>query len=519
MKINMKVVNKIIFNTGVLYVKIILCVFISLWSVPLVLHALGASDYGLYNLIAGVISMLSFLNASMTLSLQRFMSITMGEGDYDKLNLIYNTGILLHFFLGLLLVLFLEFSSVFIFDGFLNVPLERIETAKTIFQYLIFSVFFTILSVPFDAVLNANENMLVYSIISIFEALLKLCIAFSLSWFYGDKLIFYGMGILCIVILVSIIKFLYVYYKYKELKLAIVKNFSKASFKDMLGFIGWGTLGSGAIVSRNQGIAILLNQFYGTVVNAAYGIANQVSGVMSFFSSSLQKSLNPQLMKSEGMGNRERVLKFAFISSKYSVLLLAIVSIPLIIYLPYIFKLWLSEVPKYTIIFTRLVLVLALLGQFSVGPQAAIQSVGKVKNYFVIISLIIFLGLPISWCALRYTSQPEIVLLIFIGLEICLLFIRLFFAASLTGLSIMLFLKEVVFPTSLVVIISILCSYLVSILLNQSIGSFIFVVIVNTLLFFLFAYFISFSNEERKFIIKIFIYLRNQILNFVNKAL
>lgn len=513
----MKTVNKIIFNTSVLYVKIILCSLISLWTVPLVLRALGASDYGLYSLVAGVVAMLTFLNASMSLSLQRFMSVTMGKDDLVKLNVVYNTGLVLHFFMAFLLVAFLEVSSLFIFDGLLNIPIERIETAKIIFQCLILSVFFTIISVPFDAVLNANENMLIFSLISIFEAFLKLCVAFCLSSFDGDKLIFYGIGILCIVILSSVIKFVYVRNMYKELKLNFKKGYSKALFKEMLGFIGWGTLGGGAMIARNQGLAILLNLFYGTIVNAAYGIANQVNGVMSFFSSSLQKSINPQLMKSEGMGNRERVLKFAFFSSKFSVLLLAIVVIPLMAYMPYIFKLWLSEVPEYTISFTRLVLILALLGQYSVGPQAAIQSVGKIKSYFIVVSLIIFAGLPISWCALSYFTQPELVLYIYLVLEIVVIVVRLMFAHTLTGLNVMLFLKDVVIPTFVVIILSVICSCSITTLLSASVTNFVFMLIINTILFLFLSFFLSFSKEEKKFMRSIFITLKGRILNFHNK--
>ena len=206
----MQVANRVIFNTGILYAKIIICVFISLWSVPLVLHALGASDYGLYNLIAGVIAMLSFLNASMTVSLQRFMSVTMGEGNDEKLIKIYNTGIILHIFIGILLVCFLELCSIFIFDDFLNIPSGRLRTAEIVYQFLVISMFFTVVSVPFDAVLNAEEDMLAFSIISIIEAVLKLGIAFCLMYISYDKLIFYGFTLVCILILSTTMKFLYV---------------------------------------------------------------------------------------------------------------------------------------------------------------------------------------------------------------------------------------------------------------------------------------------------------------------
>lgn len=493
----MQVANRVIFNTGILYAKIIICVFISLWSVPLVLHALGASDYGLYNLIAGVIAMLSFLNASMTVSLQRFMSVTMGEGNDEKLIKIYNTGIILHIFIGILLVCFLELCSIFIFDDFLNIPSERLRTAEIVYQFLVISMFFTVVSVPFDAVLNAEEDMLAFSIISIIEAVLKLGIAFCLMYISYDKLIFYGCTLVCIVILSTTMKFLYVKHKYEDFRISIKNGFNIPLSREMFGFIGWSALGGGAMVARNQGVAILLNLFFGTIINAAYGIANQISGVLSYFSVSLQKSLNPQLMKSEGMGNRERLLKLAFISSKYSVLLLGIFVVPLLIYMPSILHLWLTNVPEHTVLFSRLVLLLALLGQYSVGIQVLIQSVGKISSYFVTVSVLIFFGLFVAFWLLRMIKLPEMALYSFIGVEIILFAIRLLFAHKLAKLHINSFIKKVVLPTMAVSIGTFAACYFLSIVLGMSLVGMLLSIGITLLIFSLLAWFIALDSYEK----------------------
>lgn len=496
----MQVINKVILNTGILYAKIIICVCISLWSVPLVLHALGASDYGLYNLIAGVISMLSFLNASMTVSLQRFMSVTMGEENYVKLNKIYNTGILLHVFIGILLVCFLEICSLFIFDDFLNIPIERLETAEIVYQFLIISMFVTIVSVPFDAVLNAKEDMLAFSIISIIEAILKLGVAFCLIWISYDKLIFYGFSLVCIVMLSTVMKFLYVRRKYDDFRISLKKGFSIPLSKEMFGFIGWNALGGGAMVARNQGVAILLNLYFGTLINAAYGIANQISSVLSFFSVSLQKSLNPQLMKSEGMGNRERLLRLAFISSKYSVLLLGIFVVPLLIYMPLILRLWLTNVPEYTVLFSRLVLLLAFLGQYSVGIQVLIQSIGKIRLYFISVSVLIFGGLLVVFWGLRMVKLPELALCCFIVVEIILLIIRIIFAHKLVGFQVVHFINEVILPTLAVCIVSFVVCYWLSLLLGMSFVGMVLSIFVTILVFSLLAWIMALNDYEKNII-------------------
>lgn len=501
----MQVTDRVIFNTGILYAKIVICVFISLWSVPLVLHALGASDYGLYNLIAGVISMLSFLNASMTVSLQRFMSVSMGEGDYVKLNKIYNTGILLHVLIGILIVCFLEVCSLFIFDNFLNIPIGRLETAEIVYQFLIISMFVTIVSVPFDAVLNAEEDMLAFSIISIIEAILKLGIAFCLTWISYDKLIFYGFSLACIVMLSTAIKFLYVRHRYDDFRISLKKEFSISLSKEMFGFIGWNALGGGAMISRNQGVAILLNLYFGTLINAAYGIANQISSVLSFFSASLQKSLNPQLMKSEGMGNRERLLRLAFISSKYSVLLLGIFVIPLLIYMPLILRLWLTNVPEYTVLFSRLVLVLAFLGQYSVGIQVLIQSIGKIRFYFISVSILIFGGLLVIFGGLRMMKLPELALYCFIVVEIILLVIRILFAHKLAGFQVVRFINEVVLPTLAVCVGAFVVCYWLSLLLGMSFIGMVLSIVVTILVFSLLAWIMALNDNEKNIIYNSFL--------------
>ena len=249
---------------------------VSLVSVPLVLKTLGTSDYGLYNLVAGIITMLAFLNNSMLVSSQRYMSVAMGEGKVDRINSIYNTSFILHLSLAILIVLGLELLGVPSIEK-LNIDSNRVTVAQIIFQFLIISTFSRILSVPFDAIMNAHEDMLPFSIIEFIDSILMLIVAFTLRFVLIDKLVFYGGCVASIALLSLIMKYGWCFYAYKNYRLVLSKYVTKSQIKEMLSFTGWNLFGSAALMGRNQGVAVLFNLFLGTISNAAYGISNQIN--------------------------------------------------------------------------------------------------------------------------------------------------------------------------------------------------------------------------------------------------
>ena len=468
--------KKVMFNSIVLYVKIIITMLISLVSVPMILHALGESDYGLFNLIAGVISMLAFLNSSMAITTQRYLSVAIGEGNTTKLNCIFNVALILHLSIGLIVVFLFEGCFLFLFKGFLNIEPERLFAAKIIYQFIVVSTFFTIVSVPYGAVMNAKENMLAFSIIAIIDSLLKLGLAFYLGRCPFDRLIIYGGGVALISIFSMVFNRLYVKYKYKEFEYGFKRYFDKTTLLQMLGFTGWNTLGAVAMIGRNQGIAVIFNQFCGTVANAAYGIANQINGVLGYFSTTFQKALNPQLMQSEGMHDRSRLIRISLISSKYSVWVIALFAIPLIMEMPYVLTLWLKDVPMYTLQLSRLVLVLAIVYQFSVGLMSSIQAVGTIKYYFIVMSTLILLNLPICYFILKFGFPLHYCIVVFIIIEFISLVVRLLMAHRLVGIGIYSFVKTVCFPNVLCVISGFIIAYPFYYLFQES---FIRVVLVS----------------------------------------
>lgn len=374
---------------------------IALISVPLVLKALGASDYGLFNLVVGIVAMLAFLNNSMTVSTQRYMSVAMGEGNSEKINSIYNASFILHATLAVGIVIVLEAIGIPSIEK-LNIHADRVWCAYVIFQFLIISMFVKIIAVPFDAIMNAHEDMLAFSVIELIDSFIMLVIALTLQYVSIDKLAFYGFAVSFIAVLTFLMKYGWCRHVYKTYRITPKAKVDKSLLKDMLGFTGWNLFGGVAMMGRNQGVAVIFNLFLGTIANAAYGVSNQINGALNNFSSTFQRAINPQLMKSEGMGNRERLQKISLISSKFSVIALCLISVPLIIEMDDVLNIWLKgDIPEYTLELSKCILILSILYQFSTGLMSAIQATGKIKHYQITIGLLILTNIPIAYILLK----------------------------------------------------------------------------------------------------------------------
>ncbi len=463
----MQAANRVVINTGTLYGKMLITIVISLYSTRLVLNALGANDFGLFNLISGVIAMLSFVNMAMTLSTQRYMSYSLGGGDEEKLRKVFNSSALLHFILGLLLVLIFEIAGYYMFNHVLNIAPERLYAARVIFHLMVVSAFFTVISVPYDAVINARENMMLVAITGILETLLKLGVAIYLLYARSDKLILFAAFSAAITVAMLVIKRLYCVAKYEETRLRIKRYFSKDLLKEMFGYGGWNMFGAVSVVGRNQGIAMILNVFFGTVVNAAYGIANQVNAQLSFFSVTMLQSLNPQIIKSEGRGDRERMLRLAMIASKFSFSLLAFFAIPGIIEMPFILQLWLKDVPEYTVVFCRLILVATLINQLSQGIQVGVQSVGRIGAYQVTVSILLLLNLPLAYLLLRMGLPPQSVLVAAAVMEAVACVYRMMAGRKLIGLKVDEYMQKVVISAVLPIFLAACISSVTLVLLPE----------------------------------------------------
>ena len=493
----MTAINRVVKNTWILYVRMALTVFISLYATRLTLSALGITDFGLFNLVGGVISMLTFLNTAMAAATQRFMSFAEGAGNHKKQKEIFNVSTILHIIIAILVFLVLEIVGYFLFDKVLEIPADRLETAKMILQFMVVSTVFTIISVPYDAVINAHENMLLFAILGVIESIFKLGIAFFLFVTPYDKLTTYGLLMAFLSIVLLFIRRIYCHRKYQECEIDFKKHFSKSTFKEMASFAGWSFMGASSSMIANYGQGIVLNVFFGPVVNAAQAISSQVGGQLGAFAMNMLKAVNPIIAKSEGSGDRSLMINASNYSAKFAFFLLMVFVTPVFIEMPFIFKLWLKEVPLYAIIFCRLLLIRMLIEQLYIPLSVAISAVGNIKSYQIYSSIINIVPLIIAFILFKLGSSPEILYVIFIIYSVLSFVITIYFAKKIYDLSICFFLLKIVSPTIIILLIVTLFSSVPLILMQESYSRLFVVIICTTNISLLGIWYGGLSFQER----------------------
>lgn len=390
------ITTRIIKNSGFLYIRIAVVTFLSLYATRLILDALGTSDFGIYSIVGGVIAMLGFLNGAMASATQRFMSYSEGENDKEKQKRIFNISLCIHFAISLLLVVLLTIAGMICFMYVLNIPSDRFFAAKVVYGCLVLSTAFSVSSVPYEAVLNAHENMFYYSIVGILDAALRMAVAVSLYYVAADKLIVYGVMMAVIPLITLSIMRWYCHKHYEECKISFAKYYNKVQAKEMITFAGWNFLSKAGNVIVMQGSSIVLNAFGGVLVNAAHGIANQLAGYLLVFSTNMQKALNPVIVKKEGEHNRQQMLVFSLAGNKFSYLLFAFFAIPVCMEMPYILQLWLKDPPEYAVLFCRLIVVRRLIGQLTSTFATSIGAMGDIKRNSIMNAVIMSLSLPVA---------------------------------------------------------------------------------------------------------------------------
>lgn len=459
----MQASHKVIFNTGITYFRAFITVFVTLYSTKLIVKALGIEDFGLYSLVGGLVAMLAFFKSALTASTQRFISVNIGKGFLDQVKVVVANSIVIHFFVGICIVVLIEVFGTYMIQHNLVIPNDRMNAVIIVFQFVVLSTFVTIVSVPFEAILNAHENMLSLAILGVFEVLLKLIVAIFLTYVTDiDKLVLYSCLLFIILLLINLIKFIYCLYKYPETKISFKRDFSIDQVKEHTGFIGWNLFGAACSMGRGHGVALISNTFFGPLVNAAYGVANQVKSQSSFFSLTVVRVLNPQIMKSEGANNRERMIRLSLMSCKFGYFLLAFFVIPLIFEMPSVIKLWLGEKPPYVVVFCQLILIGALVEQLTIGLISAVQSVGNIKLYQMLVGGLILLNLPVTYILLKNGFKAEIAFVVYIIIEILAGSLRLLLCRNIVGLPVKYYLKRVVYKTILPTIFTVcVCLFVV----------------------------------------------------------
>ncbi|BEG97877.1 lipopolysaccharide biosynthesis protein [Bacteroides sedimenti] len=485
-------------NTAMLYIRMLFTMAVSLYTSRVVLNTLGVSDFGVYNVVGGVVLMFSFLNSAMTSGTQRFLSFELGRQDFEQQRRVFSMSINIHAIIALVVLFLAETIGLWFLNTQLIIPVERVNAANWVYQFSILSFMVTILNVPYNASIIAHEKMNIYAYVSIVEVTLKLLIVFMLQWLGFDKLKLYAALVFGVSLLIPTINIVYCIRKFKE---CIYYYFwDKSLFKTLMSYAGWNLWGNIASVTMNQGINILLNIFFGPVINAARGVAYSVNAAVNGFVGNFQMAMNPQIVKSYASGDRKYMFQLIFQGSKYSFFLLFTLSLPILIETDTILLWWLKTVPNYTALFCRLVLINTLIDCISGPLMTAAQASGKIKVYQTVVGGLLLFILPLSYLFLKLGFPPQTTLYVSISISIIALFSRLLIINKLINISLIAFLKQVLSPILMVSVVAVVSPLMVKIYINHEIIRFFTVCFISLLSVVLAVYYIGLKNEERLFV-------------------
>ena len=484
-------------NTLFLYVRSIIVLIITLYTSRVILQVLGVEDYGIYNLIGGVVTMFSMISATLATASQRFITFALGRKDRDNLKKVFSTSISLHIIMGFIAVIVLEVLGVYLINNQLQIPAGRTSAAIWVLHFSVLTLFFNISAVPFNALIVAHEKLDIYAYVSLVDAALKLGVVFLVASATFDKLIFYAFLLSLVTILVTLF---YVSYSRKAFSEAKSFNLHIESkiFKEMFAFSGWNLLGNGSFVLRNQGVDMILNVFFGVTVNAAKGISNQVQHAVTVFVNNFITALNPQLTKAiaaQDIERRDFLIKEGAMCSFY---LYSMFIVPLLIVVPQVLSLWLVEVPKYTVGFVRWLLIYSLLDSLSRLLINAILANGNIRNYEIVMGTTKLLAMPLVYIVLAFIYEnPLVGIWVNLGLEAVCLILRLFYVKKLLDFDSRMYLKDVVIKCIVTFLIAFGLSFLFAKVVTDRL--FIFVP-VSVVVCGLIIFYLGFGSKEREWV-------------------
>lgn len=441
-------------NTIFLYIRMLITMLVSLYTSRIVLATLGIQDYGIYGVVGGIVTMFSVLNNAMANGTQRFLSYELGRGQNSQIKKVFSMSIRIHFLIAIIILVLAETIGLWFFYEKMVIPTERMYAAFWVYQLSIIATMIMIISVPYNALIIAHEKMSAFAYVSIYETLAKLAIVYLLLLTEYDKLILYAILILSVQISVRIIYGYYCKKHFPESSYCKIKD--KQLFHEMLSFAGWNFWGNLAAMAFTQGINILLNMFFGPVVNAARSVAVQVQNVVITFSSNFQMALNPQITKSYASDNLEHMHTLIFRSSKFTYFLLFIISLPIYLKIDYILSLWLKEVPQYTSVFLRFMLCISIVDAVANPIMVAASATGKIKKYQTCVGLTLLSIVPISYIFLKLGAPPFSVFVVHLTVGLIAFMVRLFIVRPIISLSIRRYIHQVITPVLLFTIIALI---------------------------------------------------------------
>lgn len=491
--------KKIAKNAILLYIRMAVVMIVSIYMSRIILAQLGETDYGVYNVVGGVVTMVMTLNSALAYGTQRFVSYYMGVGNTKQLTKVFSSAVVIHFILAFLVAIILETGGLWFINNILNIPNNRVLSANNVLHISVITSFIAIFQIPFSALIIAHERMNIYAYVSLVDVGLKLLIAYSLQVLPYDKMVCYASLLAGVQLIQSCIYIVYCKRKFSECKIVLHKD--RYLYNDILKYSGWNLLGSGGFMVSDQGVNMMLNVFFGPSVNAARAIALQVKNAVTQFISNLQTSFNPQLVKLYAEGKREAMLTLLLNNIKYSLLLMWIILLPLYVELEFLLGIWLVDIPNYTLIFARITLLKLFLVCLEQPFITANGATGYNKVFTSVSALFLTSTLPLSYCALLLCNNPSIVFIVDFTVYFIMVVWKVLYLKKQIGLSISELLTQCIKPISIVAIqtlpIVLVCQHFIP----NEVLEFFLVCIVSLVLNIILSWRIVLSHNIRQYLI------------------
>lgn len=493
---------KILKNSAILYVRLITTSVIGLFTSRFVIQSLGASDFGLYSVVGSIVVMMAFLNTVMISTTYRYIAFEMGKGRNGDVKKVFNISLVIHVCLAFVVVIFAATFGELYIHKYLNVHTDKISDALFVFRFSILATFFSIISIPYQGLITAQEKFSVQATIEILRSILALGVAVIIIYYLGNRLRLYAALTAIVMLVPPLLFFLYSKIKYTEI---VQWNFQRdrSKYKEMIGYSGWIMIGAGASVGKVQGSALIINSFFGTILNASFGIANQVNSIILMFSHNLSNAAIPQITKSFSSGNTDRTISLVSYISKYSFFLMLLPALPILLETNYLLTLWLGEVPKYTSIFCQFMILNALIDCLGAGIPAAVQATGKIKYFQIILSTTSLLSLPAAYILFKFGFPPYAIIVTYIITALINVVVRQVLLKKLINFNVKTFLKisylKILYVTALVVPL-----FLIRNLFHEGLSRFTFLSSFSVIWFLIAVYLVGLGKKERKLISTIF---------------
>jgi O-antigen/teichoic acid export membrane protein len=486
-------------NTLMLYFRMLVMMAVSLYTSRVVLDTLGVSDYGIYNVVGGFVTMFALISGAMTTATQRFLSFAIGEGKTNEVTSLFSTAVIIHIGLALIILLLGETVGVWFVSTQMNFPADRYNAAIWVFEFSLLTFLVSVINVPYNAAIIAYEKMSAFAYISIIEVVLKLVIVYLLLITPFDRLIFYAILMAIVQLGVQMI---YASYTHKKIKTCHCNwRLNHQYFKQMTSFVSWNLIGSLAGICKDQGLNVVLNIFFGTTVNAARGVAMQVSGAINRFVTNFQVAMNPQIVKLYAAEEKEEMFKLVFRGSRFSYMLLLCLSLPVIIEAPFILNVWLVKVPEYSVPFLRLIIFIALVDSLSNTLITSMHASGKVRDYQIIVGGLSLLTLPLAYVLLKVGLSPTYAVAASLFISILCLFARCALLSRTIDFPALDFLKQVALRMLLITIVSYILPLILYCLIPVNWPTFILVCLVSFLSGVIVSYYFGMQKHEREVIV------------------